>query len=192
MHSVFKKLAQKSRPAEAGLRPQPVLTAPAKPNPVDQLPLGELIRRYDYMEDLCDRVISEQQAAINAHQQRVSEDNLKQMMRNEDGQADAVPVSMTKLAEIEELETEIRIYRYQLETLESVIYETEPTNMPEALAKLRFISRLVVDGVEFEADFFAFMIEECADIAEISANTMLSDERQKARRTAASAAPVLR
>ncbi|MER5170196.1 hypothetical protein [Thioclava kandeliae] len=145
----------------------------------DTKSLIELIRRYDYIEGLCDRVLTEQQAKMSRYHQMISEERIKSALRGTMDIPERPPVHTSETAEIEELETEVRIYRYQLNTLESVIYETEPSNLKEALAKLRFIARLVVDGVEFESDFFAFMIEECTDIAEMSAQDMVGAERAK-------------
>ena len=74
------------------------------------------------------------------------------------------------ISKITDLEDVIMIYRLQMGNLEHEILEYTPRNMSEAVAKLKFIAVLMLDGGDLEIDLFAYLVEECAfTISECSA-----------------------
>lgn len=64
--------------------------------------------------------------------------------------------------EIEDLEETIKLYRYRMSIIEQDILDHVPTSAREAVAKLNFMSSLMLDGGNIEIDFFAYLVEECA------------------------------
>jgi hypothetical protein len=66
--------------------------------------------------------------------------------------------------EIEDLEEMIKLYRYRMSVIEQDILEKVPSSVAEAVAKLNFMSSLMLDGGNIEVDFFAYLVEECASV----------------------------
>lgn len=66
--------------------------------------------------------------------------------------------------QIEYLEESIKIYRYQMTLIEQEILESVPPSKGEAVAKLKFMANLMVDGGEIETDYFAYLVDECASV----------------------------
>ena len=64
--------------------------------------------------------------------------------------------------EIEYFEETIKLYRYRMSIIEQDILDHVPVSAQEAVAKLNFISSLMLDGGNIEVDFFAYLVEECA------------------------------
>ena len=64
--------------------------------------------------------------------------------------------------EIEDLEEMIKLYRYRLSIIEQAVLDFVPSSASEAVAKLKFMSSLMLDGGNLEVDFFAYLVEECA------------------------------
>jgi hypothetical protein len=64
--------------------------------------------------------------------------------------------------EIEDLEETIKLYRYRMSIIEQEILDHVPGSAKEAVAKLNFMSSLMLDGGDIEVDFFAYLVEECA------------------------------
>jgi hypothetical protein len=64
--------------------------------------------------------------------------------------------------EIEDLEEMIKLYRYRMSIIEQDILDHVPYSAQEAVAKLNFMSSLMLDGGNIEIDFFAYLVEECA------------------------------
>ncbi|SIS77145.1 hypothetical protein [Phaeovulum vinaykumarii] len=135
--------------------------------PYAQLPLTEIIARHQFIEHQCDTILAEQEDLSRAYYARIGRAH-SEAMKAAEGRTTLPRLfhdpAAPELLEIEELEGEIRIYRFQLQTVQNVIFETEPQTVNEAVAKLKFLSRAMADGVDFEVDYFAYMIEECADI----------------------------
>jgi len=73
-----------------------------------------------------------------------------------------------ELEEVEELEQTITMYKFHMGCVERDILESVPRDALESLAKLRFVAYLLLDGHEIEQDYFAYLVEECALIAETS------------------------
>ncbi len=128
--------------------------------PSERLPMTELVSRHSYLRDLSDKMIAEQEA-LSLDLQRdivaIGEDASL-------GEGGAARTADIKLAEIDELEQEIRIIGYQMALIEDVIFETPPRDSAEALSKLRFLSGQMQDGYEFSPDYFANVMEECSDL----------------------------
>ncbi|WP_339107253.1 hypothetical protein [Thioclava sp. GXIMD4216] len=126
--------------------------------PAGRLPMTELVARHSYLRDLSDKMIGEQDAlarTVSAGQGRFAPDAMP---------AELSALADKLLAEIDELEQEIRILGYQMELIEDVIFETPPRDPAEALAKLRFLSGQMQDGYEFSPDYFANVMEECSEL----------------------------
>ena len=69
-------------------------------------------------------------------------------------------------AELEELETldlRIRLLQYQMDQTEAEIIEMVPTSAAEAIAKLKFVSGLLINGCHLDVDHFAFIVQEAAN-----------------------------
>ena len=71
-----------------------------------------------------------------------------------------------ELVAIEDLEEMIKIYRYRMGIAEQDILDHRPTTILEATAKLRFMSSLMLDGLDIKHDYFFYLVEECAMIIE--------------------------
>ena len=69
-----------------------------------------------------------------------------------------------EFAQIEYLEETIKIYRFRMSTIEQEILESIPASKGEAVAKLKFMANLMVDGGDIEIDYFAYLVDECACI----------------------------
>lgn len=66
--------------------------------------------------------------------------------------------------EIEDLEEMIKLYRFRMSVIEQDILDKVPSSVAEAVAKLNFMSSLMIDGGNIEVDFFAYLVEECASV----------------------------
>lgn len=66
--------------------------------------------------------------------------------------------------EIEVIENEIRLLKSQMADLERKIMNATPENIIEATRKLKFMVSMMLDGTEIDQDYFAYLVEECADI----------------------------
>ena len=66
--------------------------------------------------------------------------------------------------DIEGIESEIRLLKSQMADLERKIMNATPDNIIEATRKLKFMVAMMLDGTEIEQDYFAYLVEECADI----------------------------
>lgn len=83
-----------------------------------------------------------------------------------------------QLEELEEHEAKISLLRYHLQVLEQRILELRPPDADNALKKLKFISALVIDGKEFDMDYFAYLIQECAETCEEVLGEILKTYRE--------------
>lgn len=69
-----------------------------------------------------------------------------------------------ELGEIEDCELEVRILQFRMKEIEQNILEHVPVGLDEIISKLRFLVGLMLDGVEIDTDYFAYQVEECADV----------------------------
>ncbi len=69
-----------------------------------------------------------------------------------------------ELDRLEALDLELAVTKMQLAGVEWEITERVPESKDEAVAKLRFISALLIDNGEIEVDHFAYLVRECADV----------------------------
>jgi hypothetical protein len=65
-------------------------------------------------------------------------------------------------SEIEECEAEVQILQFKMKEVEQRILDHVPSRPQEAIAKLRFIVGLLLDGGDFDVDYFAYQVDECA------------------------------
>ncbi|SEO27427.1 hypothetical protein SAMN04488103_11828 [Gemmobacter aquatilis] len=65
------------------------------------------------------------------------------------------------MTELKELDLKVEACRIRMAMVEHAILEASPVSMAEALAKLRFISGIMLDGAEMEPLYFAHALEEC-------------------------------
>jgi hypothetical protein len=69
-----------------------------------------------------------------------------------------------EFVDLELLEESIKIFRFRMSSIEQEILDHVARSAREAVAKLKFMSGLLLDGGEIEIDYFAYLVEECADI----------------------------
>lgn len=67
------------------------------------------------------------------------------------------------LAEIDACEEQIQAAQLKMHEISNQILDESPVGTSDAVAKLRFISALLIDGAEMEYDYCGFEIEECAN-----------------------------
>jgi len=67
---------------------------------------------------------------------------------------------------IEDLEVDISSLRQQMRDVELQILNHTPRTAEEVARKLKFMTALMLDGGEIEVDFFAYLVEEAADVLE--------------------------
>jgi len=67
-------------------------------------------------------------------------------------------------SEIERLEAEITRLQSEMRTLENQILQYLPQCLEDVSAKLKFVVSLMLDGQEIETEYFAFLVEECAEV----------------------------
>lgn len=78
-----------------------------------------------------------------------------------------------ELSEIDEIEIEIMVFQMNMKEIEGLEMDHVPTSVNEVIAKMRFIVGLMLDGMEFDGDYFAYHIEECADVlSELKAGSL--------------------
>jgi hypothetical protein len=51
-----------------------------------------------------------------------------------------------------------------MRVLESRILQFLPQSLEDVSAKLKFVVSLMLDGQEIETEYFAFLVEECAEV----------------------------
>ncbi|MDQ2065372.1 hypothetical protein Q9295_03215 [Xinfangfangia sp. CPCC 101601] len=66
------------------------------------------------------------------------------------------------LVAVEEIETQILVYRVNMDDLEEHIWEYRPKNLDECVAKLTFISGIMMDARETDPAHVAFVLDEAA------------------------------
>lgn len=72
----------------------------------------------------------------------------------------------SQLERLEEHDVKISLLQYHLEMLERRILETRPQDSDNALKKMKFIASLIIDGHDLDVDYFAYLIQECAEVCE--------------------------
>ncbi|WP_273522925.1 hypothetical protein [Rhodosalinus sediminis] len=72
----------------------------------------------------------------------------------------------SQLERLEEQDVKISLFQYHLEVLERRILETQPQDSDNALKKMKFIASLIIDGHDLDVDYFAYLIQECAEACE--------------------------
>jgi len=76
--------------------------------------------------------------------------------------------SPEEIEEIEQLEVDITSLRQRMRDIEILILNQVPKNADEVAMKLKFLAALMLDGGEIELDYFAYIVEESAEILEES------------------------
>jgi len=66
--------------------------------------------------------------------------------------------------EIENLGAEIARLQSEMRLLETQILQCLPQCLEDVSAKLKFVVSLMLDSHEIETDYFAFLVEECAEV----------------------------
>lgn len=72
----------------------------------------------------------------------------------------------SQLERLEEQDMKISLFQYHLEVLERRILEIQPQDSDNALKKMKFIASLIIDGHDLDVDYFAYLIQECAEACE--------------------------
>lgn len=70
----------------------------------------------------------------------------------------------TEGCEIEVLEAEILRLQSEMRSLETQILQFFPESLEDVSAKLKFVVSLMLNAQEIETDYFAFLVEECAEV----------------------------
>jgi hypothetical protein len=71
--------------------------------------------------------------------------------------------------DIESLRAKIEVLRARLLAVESDIYNATPTCVRDSVQKIRFLTAILLNGDDLDVDFYAFLVDECAQIIEFSA-----------------------
>lgn len=77
-----------------------------------------------------------------------------------------------EIDQIEQLEVNITILRQHMRNVELQIMSYTPRSSMDVVLKLKFLTALMLDGGEVETDYFAYLIEECAEVLENDATLM--------------------
>ncbi|HDR28184.1 hypothetical protein [Rhodovulum sp.] len=72
--------------------------------------------------------------------------------------------SDAELQELDAIESRIMLLKYQMQDLERTILETRPIHARDASTKLKFMVALLMSAPHFEKDYFAYLVEECAQV----------------------------
>jgi len=72
-----------------------------------------------------------------------------------------------EIDQIEQLEAGISSLRQLMRDVELQILNHTPQSADEVAMKLKFMAALMLDGGEIEVDFFAYLVEESAEILEV-------------------------
>ncbi|TCM87992.1 hypothetical protein [Rhodovulum steppense] len=72
--------------------------------------------------------------------------------------------SEADLRDLDAIESRIMLLKYQMQELEHTILETRPTHARAASTKLKFMVALLMSAPHFEKDYFAYLVEECAQV----------------------------
>jgi hypothetical protein len=70
----------------------------------------------------------------------------------------------------------------RLAAIEAAVLETPPASTVEAVAKLRFLSALLLTGGSLEIDYFAWLVDECAQAIQASDGARLQSSASDANR----------
>jgi hypothetical protein len=70
----------------------------------------------------------------------------------------------TQIDAIENMEIDIGVVRQHMTNVEVQILDTVPKTTDDIAAKLKFMSMLMLDGNDMEVDYFAYLVEECAEV----------------------------
>lgn len=126
-------------PSEDTHQPLSGTMAPAAAKPTD-LPFEE----FRQVADLANKVVPRQMPmATNRFMRQASRDEIDR---------------------IEQLEVAIDCQRELMRSIEEQILNFTPQTAEEVVIKLKFVSTLMLDGGEIETDFFAYLVEESAEI----------------------------
>ena len=68
------------------------------------------------------------------------------------------------LEELERIERTTKVIQLRMRELEAEILEHTAATFDEAITKMRFIVGLLLDGQEIDQYYFAFQLEECAEV----------------------------
>lgn len=71
-----------------------------------------------------------------------------------------------EIEQIEQLEVDITMLRQRMRDVEILILNQPPVTADEVAMKLKFLAALMLDGGEIELDYFAYIVEESAEILE--------------------------
>ena len=67
-----------------------------------------------------------------------------------------------EFVDVEAVEAEVQSLRALMTQIEHQVLDLVPATASDGVAKLKFMSSLMLDGVECEVDYFAYLVEECA------------------------------
>lgn len=70
----------------------------------------------------------------------------------------------SEVVAIETLESEVARLRAEMRRQEEHILQCLPQCLEDVSAKLKFVVSLMLDGQEIETEYFAYLVEECADV----------------------------
>lgn len=68
-----------------------------------------------------------------------------------------------------DMELRVRHLQDRMSEVEREILERRPATRSGAICKLRFISACLIDTVELDQDYFAYLVEECAEVLDTAA-----------------------
>jgi hypothetical protein len=165
--------------------------------------VSDQIRDYEAMEKQCDDLLSRQDALRQAIFGRVPADAPFRMtdrpFEEFRGAVDmaqkcihrALPLSTrrflenldtSEMSQIERIEQQIADLRRDMQRQEETIMEYLPRSLEDVSAKLKFVVSLMLDGQEIETDYFAYLVEECAEVMDgsitgLRAAASIHDER---------------
>lgn len=86
-----------------------------------------------------------------------------------------------ELQELEELEVTIQLLQFQMHTVETEILDAVPDQAEDAIAKLKFVSCLLIDGCHLEVDSFAYMVKEAIETVDRNLSSILQTYRKHER-----------
>ena len=71
-------------------------------------------------------------------------------------------------AEVELLDAKITRLQAEMRMLETQILQDLPQSLEDVSAKLKFVVSLMLDGQQIETEYFAFLVEECAQVLDMN------------------------
>lgn len=82
------------------------------------------------------------------------------------------------LKELEELDARVSLWRYNLRSLEERILDLTPSDVDNAMQKIKFLTELIMNSDDLDIDYFAYLIEECVEVCDGELDEMLKTYRK--------------